>query len=311
MKREDLIYVSGHSGMVGDAVCMLLGVLGFENILTFPKHQLDLRDQKSVMDMFYEHEPSYVINCAAFVGGIAENVARPAEFLLDNLQIATNVISAARMAGVKRLCFLGSSCAYPKSQGILRETFLLDGKPEITNLPYAVAKIAGIELCNAFHKQYGCDYYSLIPCNLYGPHDNFDRDSSHVVPALIRKFSDARGLDIPVTLLGDGSAERELMYVDDLASAIIITMMYDGVIPWRVMNVGTGDEIRISSLAEKIAAIVKYEGKISYSGEMNGAARKIVDPHRIRGLGWRPKVGLDEGLERTIDWYRNDRETPF
>jgi GDP-L-fucose synthase len=311
VRHDDVIYVSGHNGMVGHAVCRLLREFSFHNILTFQKHQLDLRDQKSVMDMFAEHEPSYVINCAALVGGIAANVARPAEFILDNIQIATNIISASRIAGVSRLCFLGSSCAYPKTSMIMSETSLLGGEPEATNLPYAVAKIAGIELCNSFRKQYGCDYYSLVPCNLYGPHDNFDPDSSHVVPALIRKFSDAKNFDVTVSLLGNGSSMRELMYVDDLARAIIATMRYGGALPWRVMNVGSGDEIRISDLAEKIAAIFEYGSEIKYSGKMNGAPRKIVDPKRIRSLGWRPVIDLDTGLRKTVDWYRSDRGTPF
>ncbi|MFO7767614.1 MAG: GDP-L-fucose synthase [bacterium] len=305
MDRDSRIYIAGHTGLVGSALYRRLEKEGFRYLLTKPREELDLRNQQAVRD-FYRHErPCYTFLAAARTGGILANRDRPGEFIRDNLHIQTHVIDAARRTGIKKLLFLGSSCIYPRNAPQpMKEEYLLTGELEPTNQWYAVAKIAGIKMVQAYRQQYEFPGISIMPTNLYGPGDDFDLETSHVLPALIRKFHEAkeRGED-SVTVWGTGSPRREFLHVDDLADAALFLMQhYDEP---EIINVGTGEDLSISELAELIRQIVGFEGEIVYdTSQPDGTPRKLLDISRLRALGWEPKIGLKEGIRRTYAWYR-------
>ena len=298
------IFVAGHRGLVGSAIVRHLDGLGCRNLLLATRDELDLRDQAAVSRFFAAHKPEVVFLAAAKVGGIMANATQPADFLYDNLVIETNVIHSAWQHGVRKLLFLGSSCIYPKfAPQPIREESLLSGALEPTNETYAIAKIAGLKLAQAYRTQYGFSAISLMPTNLYGPGDNFDLDSSHVVPALIRRFHEARLSGAPnVTLWGTGTPRREFLHVDDLAAAACFAMEhYDRPEP---LNVGVGEDLTIAELAALTARIVGYTGKISYdTTRPDGTPRKLLDVSRFSELGWRARIGLEEGLTSTYRWF--------
>ena len=301
MDSESRVYVAGNTGLVGSAIVRALHWKGYTNILSSPSHHWDLRNQMDVERFFRVNEPEYVYLAAAKVGGIGANAYYPGHFIYDNLMIQTNVIHAARKFGVKKLLFLGSSCIYPKfAEQPITEDQLLGGHLEPSNDSYAIAKIAGIKMCQAYRKQYGFNAISLMPTNLYGPNDNYDLDSSHVLPAMIRKFHEAKD---KVTLWGDGSAMREFLYVDDLAEAAFKCMVnYDSE---EIINVGTGKDITIKELATTIADVVGFKGEIVWdTSKPNGTPRKVLNVDKIKSLGWEPKVGLREGIEKTYELYK-------
>jgi len=302
MDSESRVYVAGNTGLVGSAIVRTLHWKGYTNILSSPSHHWDLRNQMDVERFFRVNEPEYVYLAAAKVGGIGANAYYPGHFIYDNLMIQTNVIHAARKFGVKKLLFLGSSCIYPKfAEQPITEDQLLGGHLEPSNDSYAIAKIAGIKLCQAYRKQYGFKTISLMPTNLYGPNDNYDLDSSHVLPAMIRKFHEAKD---KVTLWGDGSAMREFLYVDDLAEAAFKCMVdYDSE---DIINVGTGKDITIKELAETIADVVGFTGEIVWdTSKPNGTPRKVLNVDKMKSLGWEPKVDLREGIEKTYELYKD------
>ena len=301
MDSESRVYVAGNTGLVGSAIVRTLHWKGYTNILSSPSHHWDLRNQMDVERFFRVNEPEYVYLAAAKVGGIGANSYYPGHFIYDNLMIQTNVIHAARKFGVKKLLFLGSSCIYPKfAEQPITEDQLLGGHLEPSNDSYAIAKIAGIKMCQAYRKQYGFNAISLMPTNLYGPNDNYDLDSSHVLPAMIRKFHEAKD---KVTLWGDGSAMREFLYVDDLAEAAFKCMVsYDSK---EIINVGTGKDTTIKELATTIADVVGFKGEIVWdTSKPNGTPRKVLNVDKIKSLGWEPKVGLREGIEKTYELYK-------
>ena len=302
MDSESRVYVAGNTGLVGSAIVRKLHWKGYTNILSSPSKSWDLRNQMDVERFFRVNEPEYVYLAAAKVGGIGANAYYPGHFIYDNLMIQTNVIHAARKFGVKKLLFLGSSCIYPKfAEQPITEDQLLGGHLEPSNDAYAIAKIAGIKMCQAYRKQYGFNAISLMPTNLYGPNDNYDLDSSHVLPAMIRKFHEAKD---KVTLWGDGSAMREFLYVDDLAEAAFKCMVdYDSE---DIINVGTGKDITIKDLAETIADVVGFKGEIVWdTSKPNGTPRKVLNVDKIESLGWKPKVSLREGIQKTYDLYKD------
>ena len=301
MDSESRVYVAGNTGLVGSAIVRTLHWKGYTNILSSPSHHWDLRNQMDVERFFRVNEPEYVYLAAAKVGGIGANSYYPGHFIYDNLMIQTNVIHAARKFGVKKLLFLGSSCIYPKfAEQPITEDQLLGGHLEPSNDSYAIAKIAGIKMCQAYRKQYGLNAIRLMPTNLYGPNDNYDLDSSHVLPAMIRKFHEAKD---KVTLWGDRSAMREFLYVDDLAEAAFKCMVvYDSE---EIINVGTGKDITIKELATTIADVVGFKGEIVWdTSKPNGTPRKVLNVDKIKSLGWEPKVGLREGIEKTYELYK-------
>ncbi len=302
--RSAKVFVAGHHGMVGRALVRHLTVLGFSNILTATKSALDLRSQADVQAFFSEHRPKYVLLAAARVGGILANATLPAEFIYDNLMIATNVIEASRRYGVTKLLNLGSSCIYPRTaQQPLAESSLLTGELEPTNRAYAIAKIAAIELCDHYRTQYGLDFISAMPTNLYGPHDNFDPLTSHVIPAMIGKFLRAASLKENVVLWGTGTPRREFMYVDDLATACMLLMdHFSGSGP---INVGTGTDVTISELARLLAELTECRGAITWdASKPDGTPQKLLNTERLKALGFTPHTPLRDGLLRTITWYR-------
>ncbi len=302
MDSESRVYVAGNTGLVGSAIVRTLHWKGYTNILSSPSHHWYLRNQMDVERFFRVNEPEYVYLAAAKVGGIGANAYYPGHFIYDNLMIQTNVIHAARKFGVKKLLFLGSSCIYPKfAEQPITEDQLLGGHLEPSNDSYAIAKIAGIKMCQAYRKQYGFNAISLMPTNLYGPNDNYDLDSSHVLPAMIRKFHEAKD---KVTLWGDGSAMREFLYVDDLAEAAFKCMVdYDSK---EIINVGTGKDITIKELATTIADVVGFKGEIVWdTSKPNGTPRKVLNVDKMKSLGWEPKVGLREGIEKTYELYKD------
>jgi GDP-L-fucose synthase len=306
MNKDSRIYLAGHNGLVGSAIKRKLESEGFENIIVRSSKELDLRDFNQVKDFFEKEKPEYVFLAAAKVGGILANNNFGGDFIYDNLAIEINVIKNAQQAGVKKLLFLGSSCIYPKmAPQPIREDYFLDGKLEETNKPYAVAKIAGITLCQAFNKQYGTNYISVMPTNLYGPNDNFDLKSSHVLPALIRKFHEGKiNNEKTVTVWGTGKPMREFLYVDDLADACFYLMQKynDG----EIVNIGTGIDITIKELAETIKKVVGYEGDIVFdSTKPDGTPRKLLDMTKLHGLGWHHKIELEEGIAKTYEWFLN------
>ncbi|MGE0449027.1 MAG: GDP-L-fucose synthase family protein [Vicinamibacterales bacterium] len=311
MQRDARIFVAGHRGLVGSAVCRHLDAQGFRNVLTATRDELDLRDQSAVNRWFDGARPEYVFVVAGTVGGILANSTRPAEFIYDNLMIHATTVHAAHLCGVKKLLYLGSSCIYPReSPQPIREEYLLTGALEPTNEPYAVAKIAGIKLCQAYRRQYGDRFISAMPTNLYGPHDNFDLESSHVLPALIRRFDDARLAGQPaVTIWGSGAARREFLHVDDVAAACLWLMRhYDHADP---INVGSGEDLSIRELAELIREVVYPEADIVFDHtKPDGTPRKLLDVSRLAGLGWTSSIALREGIESTYEWYLTARRTP-
>ncbi len=305
------IYLAGHKGMVGSAILSELIKQKYDNILVKNLNELDLRNQNEVNKFFDSEKPEVVIIAAAKVGGILANNTYRAEFIYDNLMIEANLIHASYLYNVEKLIFLGSSCIYPKlAPQPLKEEYLLSGYLEYTNEPYAIAKIAGIKLCESYYKQYGCNYFSAMPTNMYGPNDNFDLNTSHVLPALLRKFHEASINNLPaVTLWGSGKPMREFMYVEDLADAIIFMLeninaadLYENGI--SQLNIGTGKDLTISDLASLIAEVVGYKGSIVYdSSKPDGTPRKLMDVSRINSLGWKYKTELKEGIEKTYKWY--------
>jgi GDP-L-fucose synthase len=304
VNRESKIYVAGHRGLVGSAIVQRLEQEGYGNLLMRTREELDLKDSRAVDEFFAEQRPEYVFLAAARVGGIRANDTYPVEFLRDNLYIELNVMEAAHRHGAKKLLFLGSSCIYPKfAPQPMKEEHLLTGELEPTNEPYAIAKIAGIKLCQAYDREYATDFISVMPTNLYGPGDNFDLETSHVLPAMIRKFHEAKeGGEPRVTVWGTGTPRREFLYVDDLADACVyLTNNYSGS---EIVNVGVGKDISIAELASLVREVVGYEGEISYdTNKPDGTPRKLLDVSRLAELGWKAKVPLREGVERTYRWF--------
>ncbi len=300
MEKNSKIFVAGHRGMVGSAIVRKLEKEGFANLVIRSSAELDLRNQQAVNDFFEQEKPEYVFLAAAKVGGIVANNTYRAEFLYDNLLIESNIIHAAYLNSVKKLLFLGSSCIYPKlAPQPLKEEYLLTGLLEPTNEPYAIAKIAGIKLCEAYRDQYGCNFISAMPTNLYGPGDNYHLQNSHVIPALIRKFHEAKQKDASsVELWGTGSPLREFMYADDVADACLFLMQkYDEKL---FVNIGTGEEISIKELALIIKEVVGFKGDIQFdSSKPDGTPRKLMDSSRLHSLGWKHKMSLKEGLRKT------------
>jgi GDP-L-fucose synthase len=298
LENQLKIYIAGHKGMVGSAIHRNLNTKGYRNFVLKSSQELDLRDSPAVKTFFETERPDYVFLAAAKVGGIVANNTYRAEFLYDNLMIQNNVIHNAYLTGVKKLLFLGSSCIYPKlAQQPLKEEYLLTGELEPTNEPYAIAKIAGIKMCDAYRNQYGCNFISAMPTNLYGPNDNYDLNSSHVMPALIRKFHEAKlANNKEVVLWGDGSPMREFLHVDDLAEACFSLMkFYNDSGP---INIGTGSDISILELAEMIKKVVGYEGNINWDiTKPNGTPKKLLEVTKIHSLGWQHTIALKEGIE--------------
>ena len=304
MQKHEKIYVAGHRGLVGSAIVRRLRAEGYDNLLLRTSRELDLREQQAVRAFFAAEKPDYVILAAARVGGILANDTWPADFLYDNLMMEANVIHASYESGVKKLLALGSTCIYPKmAPQPLKEEYLLSGPLEPTNEWYAVAKIAGIKLCQAYRRQHGCSFIAAMPTNLYGPGDNFDLETSHVLPAMIRRFHEAREANAEsVGLWGTGKALREFLHVDDLAGACVFLMRnYDDE---EIVNIGVGKDISIAELADLVRSVVGFEGRIEYdSSKPDGTPRKLVDTSKINGLGWRARIGLREGVEQTYRWY--------
>ena len=306
---EAKIYVAGHRGLVGSAIVRRLKASSYDNLFTASRQELDLRDQAAVDAWFDRHRPDFVFLVAGTVGGILVNSTRPAEFIYDNMMIHATVVNAAYRCNVKKLLYLGSSCIYPREcPQPMKEEHLLTGPLEPTNEPYAIAKIAGIKLCQAYRRQYGCNFISAMPTNLYGPFDNFDLESSHVLPALIRKFDDAKVANRPaVTVWGTGTPRREFLHVDDLADACLFLMQHwDGD---DHINVGVGEDVAILELAELVRSVVNPEAEILLDpSKPDGTPRKLLDSSRLHELGWRHRIPLKQGVAETYSWYlRNVR----
>ena len=304
MNKDDLIYVAGHRGMVGSAIVRKLAALGFENLILRTHAELDLTDQVAVNHFFHVERPDYVFLAAAKVGGIHANNIYPADFMYMNLEMQNNVIHAAFQNDVKKLLFLGSSCIYPKmAPQPITESSLLTGPLEPTNQWYAIAKIAGLMMCQAYRRQYGFDAISVMPTNLYGPGDNFGLENSHVMPALMRKFHEAKlsgGIEVPVW--GSGKPRREFLHVDDLADAIVYLM--ENYSDEETVNVGVGEDLTIQELAEMISDVVGFEGKIIFdSSKPDGTPRKLLDVGKIQALGWKANTPLRKGIEATYQWF--------
>lgn len=308
MQPDSRIFVAGHRGMVGSAIVRALRAAGYDNLLLLDRQALDLRERAAVEAMFEQHKPEYVFLAAAKVGGILANNEYPADFLRDNLLIQTNVIDAAWRHAARKLLFLGSSCIYPKlAPQPLKEEYLLSGALEPTNEWYAIAKIAGLKMCQAYRRQYGFDAISLMPTNLYGPGDNFDLHNSHVLPALIRKFHEAcEHNKASVEVWGSGTPRREFLHVDDLAQACLFFMREYA--DEMTVNIGWGEDISIADLADSVAQVVGYDGLLQFdASKPDGTPRKLLDTSRATALGWRPKITLGEGLAETYAWYKKNR----
>ncbi|QJW91840.1 GDP-L-fucose synthase [Spirosoma taeanense] len=308
MEKQARIYVAGHRGMVGSALVRKLQAEGYTNIITRTSSELDLRNQAAVADFFADERPQYVFLAAAKVGGILANNTYRAEFLYDNLMIESNIIHSAYQTGVQKLLFLGSSCIYPKlAPQPLKEEYLLSGYLEQTNEPYAIAKITGIKLCEAYRSQYGCNFISAMPTNLYGPNDNYNLQGSHVLPALIRKFHEAKSNNQPsVEVWGTGTPRREFLHADDLADACLFLMEnYDGE---QFVNIGTGEDVTIRQLTELVKAVIGYDGEIRWNTDKpDGTPRKLMDVSRLHAMGWKHTTELQQGIEQTYqDFLTNE-----
>lgn len=310
MNKHDKIYIAGHNGMVGSAIHRNLLAKGYDNFLLRSSKELDLRDQQAVNHFFATEKPQYVFLAAAKVGGIMGNNTYRADFIYDNLMIEANIIKAAKDNEVAKLLFLGSSCIYPKNAPQpLKEEYLLTGELEFTNEPYAVAKIAGIKLCEAYRAQYGCNFISAMPTNLYGPNDNYDLQNSHVLPALLRKFHEAKENNAPsVTVWGTGTPRREFLHVDDMAEASVFLMNnYDG---QQFVNVGCGEDISIKELASLVKDIVGYGGEVVFDeSKPDGTMRKLMDINKIKQMGWEPRIQLSEGIRTVYKLWRSNKDS--
>ena len=304
MQKDSRIYVAGHRGLVGSAIFRALQAAGYQNVFGRTRAELDLQDTSAVRKFFAAEKPDYVIDAAAKVGGILANDTEPAEFIYQNLAIQNNIIHSSYEHDVKRLLFLGSACVYPKiCEQPIKEEYMLTGALEPTNEAYAIAKIAGYVMCRSYNRQYGTDYISVMPANLYGPGDNFDLNSSHVIPALIRKFSEAKKTGAPsVTLWGTGKPTRDFMYVDDMADACVFIMNVQH--EYDLLNIGTGVDRSIAEIAEALQRVSGYEGKLVWdTTKPDGQPRRRVDTARLEGMGWKSKIPLEEGLRKTYAWY--------
>jgi len=318
-KKDSRIFLAGHRGMVGSAIERKLKLAGYKYIVTRERNELDLLSQSEVKHFFQESQVDCVILAAAKVGGIHANNQFPAEFIYENLMIECNVIHEAYSSGIRSLLFLGSSCIYPAfAQQPINESELLTGRLEPTNEPYALAKIAGIKLCESYNRQYNCDYRSLMPTNLYGPGDNFNLQNSHVIPGLLRKFHEAKSNKLDhVMVWGSGLPRREFLHVDDLAEACLFILemsrkqVEESVLPMSShINVGTGKDCMISELVELIKSIVQYDGKVIYdSSKPDGTPRKLLDVQKIQDLGWQSKISLSSGLQSTYEWFISSTDT--
>jgi GDP-L-fucose synthase len=309
MKSNTKIYIAGHKGMVGSAIWRTLQDKGFNNLIGASSKELDLRDQKAVRDFIAKENPEVIIDAAARVGGILANNDYPYQFIMENMQIQNNLIDSALQNGVEKFIFLGSSCIYPKlAPQPLKEDYLLTDTLEPTNEWYAIAKITGVKTCQAIRKQFGKDFVSLMPTNLYGTYDNFDLNTSHVLPAMIRKFHEAKeNNNAPVTLWGSGTPMREFLFVDDMAKAVIFAL--ENKLPEYLYNVGTGEDLTIKQLAETIQQITGHKGKIIWdSSKPDGTPRKLMDVSKMHELGWKHQVDLEEGIQKTYDWFLQNIE---
>jgi len=298
------IYVAGHRGLVGSAVVRALNAQGYRNLIVRTHQELDLTEQRDVREFFDAEKPAAVIMAAARVGGIYANSSKPAVFIRDNLMMQDNVIDAAHRAGVAKFVFLGSSCIYPKmAPQPIKEDYLLTGPLEVTNEWYAVAKIAGLKMCQAYRREFNFNAISLMPTNLYGPGDNFDRENSHVLPALIRRFHEAKLRDdAAVTVWGTGTPRREFLHVDDMADAVVYLLQQYDAEP--IVNIGWGKDVTIRELAELVMSIVGFRGKLAFdSAKPDGTPRKLLDTQRLTSLGWQPKISLKEGIAQTYRWF--------
>lgn len=304
MKKDTKIYIAGHNGMVGSAIWRTLSANGYTNLLGVSSRELDLRNQQAVADFIASENPEVIIDAAAKVGGILANNNYPYQFIMENMQIQNNLIDSAQQSGVEKFIFLGSSCIYPKlAPQPLKEEYLLTDTLEPTNEWYAIAKITGVKACEAIRKQFGKDYVSLMPTNLYGTHDNFDLNTSHVLPAMMRKFHEAKENNhAPVTLWGSGTPMREFLFVDDMAQAVVFAL--ENRLPDYLYNVGTGEDLTIKQLAETIQKITGHQGKIIWDAtKPDGTPRKLMDITKMHNLGWKHQINLDEGIQKTYDWF--------
>lgn len=304
MEPDARIYVAGHRGLVGSAIVRALSKRGFQNIVVKPRSELDLRDRSAVDAFFRVQKPSYVFLAAARVGGILANMTYPVEFLLENLEIHTHILRAAHEHGVRKLLFLGSSCIYPKfAPQPIGEDALLTGPLEPTNKPYAIAKIAGLTLCRAYFDEYGDRFIAAMPTNLYGPNDNFDLETSHVLPALIRKFHDVKVANAATVMLwGTGTPRREFLHVDDCAQALLFLMEHYE--EPEIINVGTGEDLSIAQLGRLVAEVIGFRGETLFdASKPDGTPRKLLNVEKIFGLGWSPRIGLQEGIRSTYEWF--------
>jgi GDP-L-fucose synthase len=306
MDKNKKVYVAGHNGMVGSAILRKLKSTGFNNIITKSSNDLDLRNQRDVEHFFQNEKPEYVFLAAAMVGGIVANNSYKADFIYNNLMIQSNIIHNSYINRVEKLLFLGSSCIYPKfSEQPIKEDYLMDGKLESTNQPYAIAKIAGIELCDSYRDQYDCNFISLMPTNLYGTNDNYHPENSHVIPGLIRRFVEAKKNNLDeVVIWGSGNPRREFLHVDDLADACVF--LFEKYNSKGIVNVGTGSDLTIAMLAELIGVLTGFKGKILFDkSKPDGTPRKLLDISKINNLGWTPKIKLKEWLIKTINEFKN------
>jgi GDP-L-fucose synthase len=304
MNKDAKIYIAGHNGMVGSAIWRTLSAKGYTNLIGAPSKELDLRNELAVRDFMDAKKPEVIIDAAAKVGGILANNDYPYQFIMENMQIQNNLIDTALQTGVEKFIFLGSSCIYPKlAPQPLKEEYLLTDTLEPTNEWYAIAKITGVKACQAIRNQFNKDYVSLMPTNLYGTHDNFDLDSSHVLPAMMRKFHEAKeNGNAPVTLWGSGTPMREFLFVDDMAQAVVFAL--ENKLPDYLYNVGTGEDLTIKQLAETIREIIGHEGEIIWdAAKPDGTPRKLMDISKMHALGWKHQVQLEEGIQKTYNWF--------